>query len=140
MIHRRTTAGVVWVDGIQRGEVYWANVPTAHSRGSEQCHDQRSPWLIVSADAVHARNPIVLAAPLTTKLDKAQKFREARISLPHDGAWIKGREMREDSLVLTEQVRVMAHERLLEGPVAKLTPTALAVVEAGLAFVLGLPP
>jgi mRNA-degrading endonuclease toxin of MazEF toxin-antitoxin module len=93
----------------------------------------------VSVDAVHTRFPIVLAAPLTSKLEKAEKFRQARISLPKDSAWMRGREMADDSLILTEQVRVLAHERLHEGPVAKLTPTSMAAVEAGLAFVLGMP-
>jgi len=119
--------------------VYWANVPPAHSRGSEQNHPQDSPWLVVSVDAVHGKFPIVLVVPLTSQLDKAEKFRRARISLPKDGSWAKGKEMQQDSLVLTEQVRVMAHDRFHEGPVARLNPTTMAAVEAGLAYVLGFP-
>ena len=36
----------------------------------------------------------------------------------------------------TEQVRVLSHERLVKGPVAKLSKSALASVEAGLKHVL----
>jgi mRNA-degrading endonuclease toxin of MazEF toxin-antitoxin module len=109
--------------------------------GSEQNHEDATPWLVVSSDAVHARYPIAIVVPLTSKLGKMDDFRGARIVVPEsqklpgkDGAPLSG-----DSLVLTEQVRVIAHERIIKGPVAKLSTAAMASVEAGLKHVLDMP-
>jgi len=138
-IKRRLVAGgVIRVEDIRRGEVYQVNVTPKHAVGSEQHHDKPTPWLIVSADVVSRRFPIVLAAPLTSQVANHEKFREARIHLPLD-SWVKSKAMNHESLVLTEQIRVLSHERLVKGPIATLTDSAMAAVEAGLAYVLGIP-
>ena len=140
-IDRQVRAGVVWVTGISRGDVYWASVRPAHAVASEQHHDVPSPWLVVSGNAVHARFPIVIAVPFTTQVTKADGFRGARILVPEahklpgrGGATLPG-----DSLALTEQIRVLAHERLTKGPVARLSKAAMASVEAALKHVLDMP-
>jgi len=135
---RTRSDGRIWVDGIQKGEVYLVLVPPKDCRGSEQTHDVETPWLVVSVDAIHRHLPILLAAPLTTQLEKGQALRNARISLQRE-SWVKGKEMDKDSLVLTEQVRVLAHERLKKGPIARLSSSSISAVDAGLAYVLGIP-
>jgi mRNA-degrading endonuclease toxin of MazEF toxin-antitoxin module len=54
----------------QRGDIYFLEIPQAHTLGSEQ-HGRR-PWLIVSIDRLNARLPIVVAIPLSSKLDKGR--------------------------------------------------------------------
>ena len=130
--------GSTRVIGITKGDVYKILVPSAHCRGSEQHHEVSTPWLVVSTDEIHRNLPIVVAVPLTSQLQKADTFRKARISL-EKSSWVKGREMSDPSLALTEQVRVIAHDRIKDGPIARLTPASRSAVEAGLAYVLGIP-
>lgn len=133
---------VVFVEGIERGMIFWASVKGAEAKGSEQHHEDPSPWLIVSNDRLHKRLPIVQAAPLTTKLHQEEKFRNSRIRLQADQLTVLPQTARPaqptlsgDSIVLSEQTRVMSHGRLIGEPVAKLTTKAMLVVEGALAYV-----
>lgn len=136
-----------FVAGIERGMIFWAEVLPNESRDSEQHHQVPSPWLVVSKDSIHRRMPIAQAVPLTTKIDKGGgDFRHFRIKIPtsqiiyYDVA-PPDRSLRvaQDQLVLTEQLRVVAHARLLGNPVAKLAKQAMSAVETGLRYVLDLP-
>lgn len=136
----------MWVRGIERGMVFWAEVFGAQTLGSEQYHDDKpSPWLVVSSNKVHSRYPIVQAVPFTSALHQQSKFPNARILITTDQ--IKHMTLPQgeialgngDALVLTEQVRVMAHERLVGQPIAMVTRQALGAVEAGIKYVLELP-
>lgn len=141
-----TKEKVVWVRGIERGMVFWAEVFGAQTLGSEQYHDDKpSPWLVVSSNKLHSRYPIIQAVPFTSALQQQSKFPNARILIAADQikhlplpqgevALSKG-----NALVLTEQLRVMAHERLVGQPIAMVTRQSLGAVEAGIKYVLELP-
>jgi len=136
--------GRTFIKGIQRGMVFWANVLPGEARDHEQHHAIPSPWLIVSVKRLHQLK-IVQAVPLTSKLAKGDgDFRVHRIRLqpshlsryalpPGEKGLNDG-----DQLVLTEQLRVLAHARLIGNPVAKATIEGLSYVEAGLKYVLGI--
>ncbi len=140
-------SGQEMICGIARGMVFWGAVEEKESKGTEHFHpkDDPCPWIVLSTPRVHSQLPIVVAAPLTSNLDKDQlaNFRLYRIripevhltkyALPFGAKSLKG-----DSLVLTEQIRVMAHARLLDNPIARASLQVLASIEAGLKFVLDL--
>lgn len=133
-------SGRITVRNIQRGDLFMARVPLVHAKGSEQTHDDPTMWLVVSADDIHRRLPIVVAVPLTSKVDKDAGFREARIRIPAN-EWLggtTGTPPTYESVVLTEQIRVLSHERLTKGPIARLTTRGKASVEAGLKHILDL--
>ncbi len=60
----------------QRGDIYWAELGTG--QGSQQ--RGRRPVIILSASAINAKYPIVVCIPLTTKLQKANRY--FRIHIP----------------------------------------------------------
>ena len=131
--------------GIRRGDVYWVEV--LDTKGSEQ--SMRRPWVVVSTDNYHQRFPTVIAIPLSSQVHKAGKLPGARIlveaaklvptahvnpALPFLCALNDS-----PSLALTEQVRTLAHERLVgRKPVATLAADALSDIDAGLSYILDL--
>ncbi|MBI4700265.1 MAG: type II toxin-antitoxin system PemK/MazF family toxin [Deltaproteobacteria bacterium] len=144
---RERRDGRVFIRNIERGMIFRAEVLLAEARGSEQTHYKPTPWLVVSSDAINRRLPIVQAVPFTTKLHKGEgQFRAHSIRVLalhvtrfattagtaplHDG----------DQLALTEQLRVLSHDRLLGDPVGRVSKQALFSVEAGIRFVCGIPP
>lgn len=136
--------GQTFVGGIERGMIFWGEIREDESRDSEHYHHPKPcPWIVLSPNDVHRKLPIVLAAPLTHQLHKDQKanFRHFRIRIPE--AHFEKYELPDgvpgldgDSLVLTEQLRVFAHDRLVGNPIAKASLQALASIEAGLKYVL----
>lgn len=136
----------VLITNISRGMIFWAEVLNREARGSEQRHNVPSPWLIVSTGRIHRRLPIVQAVPLTSKIAKdTGDFRHFRIKLldselthydisgeaPPDRPLNIG-----GQLALTEQLRVLSHDRLLGDPVAQLSSKGIFSVEAGIRYVL----
>ena len=122
--------------------IFWARVE--HSVGSETRHDVPSTWLIVSSDRVHTKLPIAQAVPITTQHHQEQRFRGPRVFIqPADIHKIPTTNQRPLNdgpiLVLTEQARPLAHERLILEPIARVSTRGLAVVEAGLKYVYGIP-
>lgn len=126
--------------GINRGMIFRANVPEEHTVGSEQY--KRRPWLVVSADRTHQRLRHVVAVPLSTAqgnpAGKAQQFPNARILFTAEdvpgaapGDVLPG-------VVLVEQVRVLAFERLDRQPMGQMGKTVMDHVDAALRFVLRL--
>lgn len=135
----------IFVGGIERGMVFWGEVRENETRDAEHFHplEDPCPWIVLSPNLVHRRLPIVIAAPLSSRLhkDQAANFRHYRIRIPESQfekyllppgqPGLKG-----DSLVLTEQLRVFAHDRLIGNPIAIASVVALASVEPGLKYVL----
>lgn len=127
-----------FVRGINRGMIFWADVPRHHTLGSEQF--KRRPWLVISADSIHQRLPQVVAVPISSRVVRADEFLLSRIALeiadivpnPDGSALTFG------GVVLTEQIRALAHERLEGQPAGKLSSSALAKVDAGLRYALRL--
>jgi mRNA-degrading endonuclease toxin of MazEF toxin-antitoxin module len=142
----QTKDGHEFAPGIERGMVFWAEVRRTEARGTEQYHDHNPcPWVVVSSDKIHRKMPLVQAAPLTTKVHKAGgPFLAHRILVsekelnPYSLA-AGETPLRGEKVVLTEQVRILAHARLLGNPVAKFPITVMAAIETGLRYVLDLP-
>ena len=135
--------GYTFVGGIERGMIFWGEVPSSEHRHAEHFHEQPRPcpWLVLSPKTLNRKLPLVIVAPLTSKLEKEQLFRGPRIRLieshiSHYGGVSDQERLKGDSLVLTEQIRVFAHDRLLGNPIAKVSIHALATIEAGIKFVL----
>jgi len=125
----------------RRGDIFWADLPSAESVGSEQYG--RRPVLVLSADTINRSLPICIVVPLTSVLDKAKTNRQHRIIIlerykiadPSDPNYslCKG-----DSLALTEQIRCISRNRLGDRRVASVEPIGVNAVEAGVRYVLGL--
>ncbi len=120
-----------------RGDIFWANLPREESLGSEQYG--RRPVLVVSVDAINVRLTVVVIVPLTEKIQKQN--RQFRIFIPdtHKIQEPGTPGLVGDSVALTEQVRIIGKERMDSKRVARVTADALAAVESGLAYVLGIP-
>jgi mRNA-degrading endonuclease toxin of MazEF toxin-antitoxin module len=125
--------------------VFWGEVLEREHRDAEQYHDSSNPcpWVVVSADILHRRLPLVVAVPLTSKLHKDNDpvFRRYRIrvlsaDVQRYTLQPGERGLNGDSLALTEQVRSMAHARLLGNPIAYLDGRILGALEAGAKEVL----
>lgn len=129
----------------RRGEIYWAELPELESVGSEQRGRRpvlvMSEVLVVSVDNINRDVPICIIVPLTGVLTKTP--RQFRIRIPQaekiDEPGTGG--CPGDSLALTEQIRCISVERFdkRKGKVARVTPQAIAAVEAGIKYVLKLP-
>jgi len=121
----------------RRGDVYWAEIPEAV--GHEQQGNR--PWLIVSADFIPNQLDVVIAVPLTSKEKENQQH---RIRIPDsekiDEAGTKG--WNGYSVALTEQIRILDLARLGLNPVkvGHVKPLAMNMVDAGILYVLGIPP
>jgi len=121
----------------RRGDIFWAKLPLTASQGSEQYGDR--PVLVLSIDAINSSLPIAVVVPLSERLHKANNKYRIRIpeseKIQESGtAGCKG-----ESLALTEQIRCISRDRLGDKRLARLTPSAVAAVESGVAYILGIP-
>lgn len=116
---------------VERGDIFWVRLdPT---EGHEQ--QKTRPCVVVSNNTLH---PLELAIilPLSSTQKKNLKrhqinLREAdKIQEPSTNG-CPG-----DSLVLTNQIRVVSLSRFDNVRVARVIPTAMAQIEAGLVYVL----
>jgi mRNA-degrading endonuclease toxin of MazEF toxin-antitoxin module len=131
--------------GIRRGMVFRVEITERDSKGIETFRgvNEPAPYVVLSRDSVHRNMPLALAAPLTTKVEKAMgaagsyriTVEPEHVTRYADQSGVRGLDA-EPRVVLTEQLRVIAHERLLENPIAQFDEEALAAVEAGLLYVL----
>lgn len=88
---------------MKRGEIYDARLdPT---EGSEQGGIR--PVVIVSRDAINANSPVVLAIPCTTYREGKRVYPTQALLRAPDGG------LERDSIVMADQVRVLAKSRLL---------------------------
>jgi len=122
---------------VKRGDIFWGTFPEDESTGREQ-HGRR-PCLVVSVNTVNDRLDVVVIVPLSSKIMKVN--RQFRILIPenHKITEVGTNGCPGESVALCEQVRLISKARLDDIRVAHLTPTAIASVEAGLAYVLGIP-
>ncbi len=119
----------------QRGDIFWADFPSNQSAGSEQ--RGRRPVLVVSVSVINAL-PICIIVPLTSQLNKANRHHRIILIESHKIQEPGTQGCRGDSLALTEQIRSISRIRLDAQRIAKLKPTAMAAVEAGIKYVLGI--
>jgi mRNA interferase MazF len=111
----------------KRGEVWLADLNPR--RGTEP--GKTRPVLIIQAQALlDAEHPSTLIIPLTTKLiDNAEPL---RLRVQAQG------KLRKDSDLLLDQLRAIDNQRLIEGPLTRLTATQLRLIARALEDVLEL--
>jgi mRNA-degrading endonuclease toxin of MazEF toxin-antitoxin module len=95
--------------------------------------------LIISVNIVNSTLPICIVVPLTSQLDKPNRVHRIRVLESHKVQELGTNGCPGDSLALTEQVRCISRERLDGKRVARLKSVAIAAVESGIKYVLGIP-
>jgi mRNA-degrading endonuclease toxin of MazEF toxin-antitoxin module len=131
----------------KRGEIYLGSVLATEARGHEQHNEPDGPrkWVIVSDGRIASRAGLVLACPLTTKIDRSEAMAQFRLVI--EPSWVRQAPKDTGAVVATqllgEQLRVMdIAKRLKEGGVLKrhgtLLPVAIAEIDRVLQIVLNL--
>lgn len=110
---------------IKRGELYYADLSPVV--GSEQGGVR--PVLVVQNDVGNRFSPTVIAAAVTSKLDKARLPTHIELSASAYG-------LSKDSVVLLEQIRTIDKRRLKER-IGALSPQTMARVDDALLISLG---
>jgi mRNA interferase MazF len=112
---------------MERGEVHDARLDPVE--GSEQGGTR--PVVIVSRDAINAYSPVVLAVPCTTYRANRRVYPTQVLVIAPDGG------LSNDSIIMADQVRVLAKSRLLTLR-GKLSSTTLGQLNQALAIALDL--
>jgi mRNA-degrading endonuclease toxin of MazEF toxin-antitoxin module len=117
--------------GIEQGDIYWVLAKDLDIAGHEQ--DKSRPYVIVSRTEVNNQGRNVVGVPLSTKLGKACAH---RILIPVALIVKNPKSTRpiSTSVALTDHIRVLDSSRLEQPKMACLSTTAIAGLEAGLAF------
>ncbi len=110
---------------IKRGELYYADLSPVV--GSEQGGVR--PVLIVQNDTGNKYSPTIIAAAITSQMNKARLPTHIEISAKEFG-------LAKNSVILLEQIRTLDKRRLKER-IGELTPTAMRRVNAALLISLG---
>ena len=110
---------------IKRGELYYADLSPVI--GSEQGGIR--PVLIVQNDTGNKHSPTIIAAAITSQLNKARLPTHIEISARDFG-------LSKDSVILLEQIRTLDKRRLKER-IGELTPVTMNKVNVALLISLG---
>ena len=110
---------------IKRGELYYADLSPVV--GSEQGGIR--PVLIVQNDTGNKYSPTIIAAAITSQLNKARLPTHIEISARDFG-------LSKDSVILLEQIRPLDKKRLKER-IGELTPVTMKKVNVALLISLG---
>ncbi len=110
---------------IKRGELYYADLSPVV--GSEQGGVR--PVLVVQNDIGNRYSPTVIAACLTSKINKAKLPTHIELSAVEYG-------LSKDSVVLLEQIRTLDKKRLKE-KIGELSPNMMVRVDDALLISLG---
>ena len=114
------------ISGIKRGDIYYADLSPVV--GSEQ--GGMRPVLIVQNDMGNKHSPTVIAAAITSQINKAR--------LPtHIELGAKSYGLTKDSVVLLEQIRTIDKKRLMER-MGQLDGTLMDKVDNAIAVSFGL--
>ena len=113
---------------VHRGEIYYADLSPVV--GSEQGGIR--PVLIVQNDVGNRFSPTVIAAAITSQLEKAHL--PTHISLP-----AKDCGLQKNSIVLLEQIRTLDKRRLKER-MGKLDESSMGKIDTALSVSFGLTP
>ena len=113
---------------VHRGEVFYADLSPVV--GSEQGGIR--PVLIVQNEIGNRHSPTVIAAAITSRLDKARLPTHINIRAADTG-------LAKDSVVLLEQIRTLDKRRLREH-MGKLDETMMKQVDGAIAVSFGLHP
>jgi mRNA interferase MazF len=112
---------------IRRGEVYYTDF--SGGIGCEQAGEAR-PAVIISNEFANRHSPVILVAPLTSR--KARRLLPTQVPLSKHENHLKY-----DSLVLTEQSRVVDKQRLKDY-ITYLDESKLREIDACIAISFGL--
>ena len=110
---------------IKRGELYYADLSPVI--GSEQGGVR--PILIVQNDTGNKYSPTIIAAAVTSKLNKAKLPTHIEINANEFG-------LNKDSVILLEQIRTLDKRRLKER-IGELSPNTMKRVNTALLISLG---
>lgn len=111
---------------MNRGDLYWVDLTPA--RGSEQTKVR--PAVVVQSDRINATSPVTIVAPATRR-SEAQYRSEVFLSADAEP-------VEEDSVVQTNQIRVVSVEHRLEDRMGAVSTRTMRGVERALQFTLGL--
>ena len=110
---------------IKRGELYYADLSPVV--GSEQGGVR--PVLVVQNDVGNKYSPTVIAAAVTSKINKAKL--PTHIELPSDSYGLQ-----KDSVILLEQIRTLDKRRLKER-IGELPVATMSMVDKAILISLG---
>ena len=110
---------------IKRGELYYADLSPVV--GSEQGGVR--PILIVQNDTGNKYSPTIIAAAVTSKINKAKLPTHIELHAPEFG-------LTKDSVILLEQIRTLDKKRLKER-IGTLSPITMEKVNTALLISLG---
>lgn len=110
---------------IKRGELYYADLSPVV--GSEQGGVR--PILVVQNDTGNKYSPTIIAAAVTSKLNKAKLPTHIELSAHEFG-------LQKDSVILLEQIRTL-DKRRLKDRIGELPPTTMKRVNVALLISLG---
>ena len=111
---------------IKRGDIYYADLSPVV--GSEQGGIR--PVLIVQNNVGNRYSPTVIAAAITSQINKAKMPTHITVGAPNYG-------LTKDSIILTEQIRTLDKHRLRERA-GQITPADQKRVDQALDVSLGL--
>ena len=120
---------------INRGEIYWVNAYDLDIRGSEQ--QKSRPYVIVSRGQINRLGKNVVGVPFSTKLHKACSHRiliPVQHMVPNPACARK----LQDSVALTDHIRVLDVDRLEQPMMGNLSATAIGGLELGLSFLFNI--
>ncbi|MDE5722214.1 MAG: type II toxin-antitoxin system PemK/MazF family toxin [Clostridia bacterium] len=110
---------------IKRGELYYADLSPVV--GSEQGGIR--PVLVVQNDVGNKYSPTVIAAAVTSKINKAKLPTHIELASNSYG-------LQKDSVILLEQIRTLDKRRLKER-IGELTPSTMMRVDKAILISLG---
>ncbi len=91
-------------NSIQRGEIYWVNLPLFDKSGKENIRELqgRHPGLVISNNEQNKFSPLITILPLTSQVDKIYPFQVF--------SEIKGK----NGVILIDQIRTIDRKRFGE--------------------------
>ena len=114
-------------NNIQRGEVYWVNLPLFDKSEKENIQELqgRHPGLVISNDEQNKFSPLITILPLTSQVDKIYPFQVF--------SEIKGK----TGVILVDQIRTIDRKRF-DGKLGKVDIEMMEQIERALHLTLAL--
>ena len=114
-------------NNIQRGEVYWVNLPLFNKSEKENIRELqgRHPGLVISNDEQNKFSPLITILPLTSQVDKIYPFQVF--------SEIKGK----SGVILVDQIRTIDKKRF-DGKLGEIDMEMMEQIERALHMTLAL--
>ena len=114
-------------NNIQRGEVYWVNLPLFDKSEKENIRELqgRHPGLVISNDEQNKFSPLITILPLTSQVDKIYPFQVF--------SEIKGK----SGVILVDQIRTIDKKRF-DGKLGEIDMEMMEKIERALHLTLSL--